>query len=820
MVYNYVTPLVGYIPRVFQLLITILLFAGEYINVEAADISASYNFKQVKFGGTGWITGIIGHPSTPNLVYGRTDVGGCYKWDENSQTWTQLFTFGAVQNATSNDYPTESIAVSKTNDQILYAARQQSERLAVDPNNESVVYYGTRVDGLQQTTDGGQTWTQVPGTASWAPYKSGDPVPAGIKVVVFDPTSTVSGGRTQRIYAGVAGMGLFGSTDGGVTWNNLYAVTLTDVIVSADVGSDGLLYFTTLSKLISYNPRTNAFTDISPKGNPGFLTISVDPFNPQRLISVTSPVTSGHMWRSTNGGASWDIIDASITSSEIGWVTFSDERNWLSVGNVIWDGTVKDRLWFGQGVGVWRTDKTNDMSLVWEFVSKGIEESVAVDVIAPPGGSVLTAIWDRKGAVNVKGPDTYPVSIHVNEKFSSGWDLDYSGQNPNFIVGVFSDHRFLNPDYSGYSQDFGKTWTIFAGKSTADDRFAGNIAVSAVDTSRIVRLPTFNRAPYYSTDMGATWNQIQFFSNANNLHGAYYFGARKALASDLVDGSFYIYGSDGLFFASPDGINWAKTPASPSSGGDSFVYGIVVCAPGHAGHVWVSGTQGGLSYTFDKGQTFVKVANVTQSNHIGFGKKMAGGTYPTIYLDGTVNGVSGLFRSADAGLTFDYITTFPKSLFDNIQVVNGDMNVEGRVYVGFSGNGFVYADVNGVDITPPSTSQYTLTPTTTTSSISPSSKTADTITTSSFTTTTVSIQTSLQITTSLLTSARPSENTSAISSTQTTPWTATTTNNFISQNPTQVSSTYRAIPYPPQSTSRKVRGCDCSKCFVQLGQAA
>ena len=34
--------------------------------------------------------GIIPHPSVPNLVYARTDVGGVYKFNFSGQNWVSL----------------------------------------------------------------------------------------------------------------------------------------------------------------------------------------------------------------------------------------------------------------------------------------------------------------------------------------------------------------------------------------------------------------------------------------------------------------------------------------------------------------------------------------------------------------------------------------------------------------------------------------------------------------------------------------------------------------------------------------------------------
>ncbi|GCE13984.1 CBM96 family carbohydrate-binding protein [Tengunoibacter tsumagoiensis] len=699
-------------------------------SAHAADISNTYNWKQLKIGGGGWITGIVAQPTTPNLLYARADVGGLYKWNESTQAWTQLLVAGAVPNPTSSDYQVESVATSKSNNQVVYAAvgitydftndtpsgrilkstnqgqtwtdngqrwkingnadnRQESERLVIDPNNENIVYFGSRNMGLWRTIDGGQNWTQI----SQVPvvYTSGDNNPAGVKFVAFDPTSSVVNGVTQRIYAGVAGSGVYISNDGGNSWTNIYPTSQS--IEAGDIGSDGQAYFSiTDGHIRRYTPSSNSWADVSPSGNPNYLTVSVDPFNPQRIIAGTAPVSGGHLYRTTNGGTSWDTINVSLASADIPWITNSDEYNWLSVGNIIFDPKVQDRLWFGEGTGVFRADGLSGSSFTLNFVSKGIEEMVSTDLVAPPGGQPVNTNWDRQGFYHAN-PDQYPQGELTNDKFSSGWDLDYSGQNPQFLVDVVSDHRFLNPDYSGYSTDGGKTWTPFSGTSTSNDRFAGNIAVSATDTNNIVRLPTYGRAPYVSTDRGATWNPLPFFNNVTGLHVQYYLSQLKLLASDKVDGSFYIYSSSGAFYRSTNsGQTWTQAASAPQGGNDAWVFSQIHAVPGHAGSVWSSTAQGGISYTEDKGDHWTKIAAIQESHAFGFGAPLAGASYPAVYANAKINNQWGIWRSGDKGATWDLVSTAPAGIYDNVQVVTGDMNVAGRVYVGFSGNGFVYGD--------------------------------------------------------------------------------------------------------------------------------
>jgi photosystem II stability/assembly factor-like uncharacterized protein len=101
--------------------------------------------------------------------------------------------------------------------------RGLGERLAIDPNDTRILYFGSRHDGLQRSTDRGETWRRVEslpvkglGTPTWQHRTH-----AGLSFVVFDPTSAAAGASSKAIFVGVADAGehhLFRSDDAGETW--------------------------------------------------------------------------------------------------------------------------------------------------------------------------------------------------------------------------------------------------------------------------------------------------------------------------------------------------------------------------------------------------------------------------------------------------------------------------------------------------------------------------------------------------------------------------------------------------------------------------
>jgi hypothetical protein len=110
----------------------------------------------------------------------------------------------------------------------------------------------------------------------------------------------------------------------------------------------------------------------------------------------------------------------------------------------------------------------------------------------------------------------------------------------------------------------------------------------------------------------------------------------------------------------------------------------------HVGDLWVP-CDSGLFHTVDAGKSFEKVAGVDSAEGVGLGKAAPGKNYPTVFLNGKVSGVTGVFRSDDGGTTWVRITDASHE-YGTRGVVIGDPRIYGRVYMGTNGRGVFYGD--------------------------------------------------------------------------------------------------------------------------------
>jgi hypothetical protein len=705
--------------------------------------TAAYAWQNVKILGGGFVPGIVFSPVEDGLAYARTDVGGAYRWEGASGRWTPITDW--ISHDQQNLLGPESIAADPVDANKVYIAagmyvgagagailrssdkgdtwqvsrvsfamgsnhdgRSMGERLVIDPNLTSVLYFGSRSQGLWKSTDSAVSFQVVPGfTASL------DPTFMGISFVLFDPRSGSAGHASTTLYAGMAGADphVYVSTDSGATWNTLAGEPAGLVASHGALDADGMLYITygngpgpnnvTNGAVFKYDTQTQTFTDITPAapqmagapeldgGAPvtfGYGGLSLDAQHSGTLVVSTIDrwSTGDDIYRSTDAGAHWTALaplaDHAVAGAE--WLYFGgtnlSANGWM--GDVDIDPFHPEHVFYVTGQGIWGSDDLTaaDSGLATHFTfrNEGLEETVALGLVSPPAGPALFSALGDVGGFRHDDLSVSPVAgMYNTPRFSTTTSIDFAEANPNVMVRVGAGSR--RNGRGAYSSDAGLSWTRFATEPTGGNG-QGSVAVSA-DGSAIVwsALPA-TVLPAFSTDQGGTWT-----ASAGLVGGV------KVAADRVNPNKFYAFNAAaGVVYASTTAgaqFTPSTTSLTVSDGGS------LVTVPGREGDVWVTTNGAALYHSTDSGVTFSAVRGVPRSYGVGFGKAAPGADYPALYLAGTIGAQTGLFRSDDGAASFVRIDD-PEHQFGWVSVIIGDPRTYGRVYLGNSGRGVIYGD--------------------------------------------------------------------------------------------------------------------------------
>lgn len=681
-------------------------------SASAGASSGSYAWHNAEINGGGFVDGLVFNPSRKDLLYARTDMGGAYRWDATGQTWIPLTDW--VSSKDANLLGIESLATDPVDPDRLYLAvgtytsswagnaailrstdagktfqrtdlpfklgsnedgRSMGERLAIDPNNHGTLYLGTRKNGLWRSTDYGVTWGQVSGF----PVNGGASSGVGLSFVTFD------GAHSGTIYVGVAdsGTSLYRSTDGGGSWQPVSGQPTGQLPQHGVLSGDGSLYLTytnavgpngvTAGSVWKYTPNSGSWKDISPSsGSYGFAGLAVDAQHPSTVMVTTLDRwwPSDEVYRSTDGGSSWKALNATSVRDDSA-APYEGTRIGHWMGTLAIDPFASGHVLYGTGSGIWTsadvTASDSGGSTHWTVGAHGLEETAVLGLISAPGGaSVISALGDVSGFRHVDVTKE-PSSALSGPLFNNTTGIDFAQSSPAFVVRV----GYGNAQHGAYSTDGGGTWSPFTGVPVSGAA-GGTVAVSA-DGTTVVWTPS-GQSSYRSTDRGASWSAVAGLPTD------------ALVAADRSTAGVFYCLSGGTLYAGTDG---ARSFTARATGLGS---GQLKAVPGVAGDLWIA-TGSGLLHSTNGGASFAKTAAAVQSAiGIGFGKAAPGTSYQALYLTGTVSGVTGVFRSTDAGATWTRINDDQHQFGGLGGIITGDPDVYGRVYLGTNGRGVLYAD--------------------------------------------------------------------------------------------------------------------------------
>lgn len=591
------------------------------------------------------------------------------------------------------------------------------ERLAVDPQNSNIIYFGARSgNGLWKSTDAGKTFSKVSSFTAVGTYIV-DPNDQygyssdiqGLAFITFDSTSATTGGATSRIFVGTADnttASVYVSEDAGSTWSAVEGQPGTYFPHKCKLQpEEKALYLTysdgtgpydgTLGAVYRYDIAGAEWTDITPVSGSdlyfGFGGLGVDMLEAGTLVVATlnSWWPDAQIFRSTDSGKTWSRLWEWGNYPEMNYYYKIDETNapWIQHDfndvDTKWLGWMiegleinpldSDHWLYGTGLTVYGGhDLTNWDSIhnvTVKSLANGIEEFAVQEVRSVPSGSeLLAAVADDSGftfaSKSVLG--TAPEHAWNNPMFTTSISVDYAGNQVKNVVRVGNEQ---GSRMVALSTDGGESWNL--NYATDESKYGGKVAYSA--DADVILWSTSNAGVVRSA------NQATFAAVSDLPDSA-------VIASDKRDNKYFYAGSGSTFYVSSDS---ASSFSSGGTLGSAQAIRDIAAHPTTGGELYVS-TDVGIFHSTDHGATFTKTAgSLTSTYQISLG---VGSTADwNLYAFGTGSAGARLYASADGGASWTDIQGDSQT-FGAIDgaALGGSGNEADLVYVGTNGRGVFY----------------------------------------------------------------------------------------------------------------------------------
>jgi len=637
------------------------------------------------------VSGVVGQPDT---FYFGSVGGGVWKTVNAGRTWNPVFdsassaSIGAIGVAPSNssvvyvgtgeadmrdsiqfgDGMYKSADAGKTWKHTGLEATKQIGRVLVDPKNPNIVFvaalgnaYASSSDrGVYRSRDGGATWQKVL-------FKNDD---VGAIDLNFDPTNS------QIIYATMwnvrrppwfiytpangPGGGIFKSTDGGTTWNE----------IDEGIPADGR----------------------------GRIGISVSPSNRNRIYAVVDAFVndkehpedqqkikkSGGVFRSDDAGATWTRLSSDERLWGRGWYfekVTADPKNADTVyvmNTSVYRSTDAGKTWTAI-----KGDPTgDDFHQLW---------------IYPDDPKRMVLGSDQGSIVSVDGAVTW--SSWYNQATAQIYHVAPDYRFPYWVTGAQQDSGAVgSPSRSRHSEISLRDWEglCAGGESgyTAPDPLHPEILFGGtVSRCNVVTGETKNVSPEGGGPRRAegapqfrhAWTQPLVFSQADP-HALYF--ANQFIYKTTNGGESWTQMGQDLTREDPgvpSNLNEAAAADAPTEKRRGVIYTIAP-SPLRAPLVWIGTDDGLIQLTNDDGRNWQNVtpptltswSKVAMIDASHFDVKEA---YASVERHQLNDYDPHIFRTRDAGKTWSEITNgLPKGIY--VQTVKEDPQRRGMLFAG------------------------------------------------------------------------------------------------------------------------------------------
>lgn len=625
-----------------------------FAETSSKDISNTMEWGAMEIGGGGFVTGII---TGQKEMYLRTDVGGAYKYNYETNRWDQLFAF--INEADRGLLSVKGIAIDPTDDDTVYFlcgcayfsdarteiikttdggktftrvdvtdmiqihgngdGRECSEPIAIDPDDPDTIYAGGDVtagdSALIKSTDGGKTWKPVKGYDDLGMYTNNVKWPLWTDHIARGTGSgdynTQNGVATIKVLDGkvYVGTSITGQTNIHVAdvdtdeFTELssdlptanYPVTISD-------DGNGNIFVTYIAGLAfggsaggayKYNIASGKVTDISPSNN-AIGMITADKSDPNKLVARTCGLWSDQWYEEE-----W-------TETSIAW------------GDYFFRSTDGGETWTnitpGKKAGDWGNEyfisepmDTNGYDWIYgKAVHWG--SGILIDprnpdkILMTSGNGVFACdnVWDEKGIQFYFAPGGIEEVVALDMvSIPGGAAYSVIGDYDGFV------HTNVNEIPAQHQPNMGSTSAIAYCPQNPDVMI--RIAKDQNDTA-----PGF-----YTLDGGKTWNEM---ANAN--------GGRAAI-TQLEDGSYRFFKSahendktSAVFYSDDLGQTWETCTGIPNAYGSKMTNMFI--EPNKPNIVYAYVTYYNESWFYSKDKPDMSDAHYTLCVSTDYGKTFTG----------------------------------------------------------------------------------------------------------------------------------------------------------------------------------------------------
>ncbi|MBV9082284.1 MAG: hypothetical protein JOZ62_06400 [Acidobacteriaceae bacterium] len=479
-----------------------------YTGTSGFNSTAGYLFKSEDSGKTwtrrdsglpssGAVYALAIDPQTPTTLYaGLTDGGGLFKSTDGALSWQRM-----DAGITSGKWIL-SLAFDPVDSQIVYAgigdgtgnpgglfrssdggqnwamigpalAGFTVDVIAVDPQDGTTMYAGVRTFSsfrVYKSTDGGGNWTQVLTDNT------------SLSDLALDPTDHAT------VYVSFLGR-VWKSHDGGSTWQITFNQPNTNQL-AVDPNAPATVYAATATSIFQSTDQGTTWAEVNAGLNASSVTSVV--LDPQQPATVFADAPNTHIYKSVDGGASWNAADSGLFSFLIGNVLTIDPINTANLYVTT------------SASGVNAVYKTSDAGASWQASGTGFSGATVTSVAVNPAASdiLYASSYNNNQAAAYRSADGGQTWADAGSaglpSFTFLGFITVDPTVPTTLYGGLAGGGFFK------SVDEGATWTQTPGGFTGINTIVTNAATPGVLYAGTGFNTSASAGLYKSTDSGDT----------------------------------------------------------------------------------------------------------------------------------------------------------------------------------------------------------------------------------------------------------------------------------------------------------------------------